>query len=154
MNKPINIPTNPEYPSSYVIAVYALLGGPTGGLVIGLLYCIISILNQRDFTLMLQFVIFAIFIGFVVGIIPAMLTGIVLAYNEMTISKVNNFITYLMIALTGFIVTVGYIIVLWIMLSGFPKYTDMSSVAGLMGVFGLIGAFSAIIVGKIVLPKI
>ncbi len=131
------------YPTTSVIFIYAFGGGAVGGFFIGLLWGIELFLQELSTISIVELIIIpfsAMFFGFFLGLIPALLTGIILAKKQFMIKEKMD---YLEIAFFGFLISIIYV---------FPSLSSSDTFLSLFSV-GLIGAISAVIVGKWVLPK-
>lgn len=141
-----------KYPTLKVITLYPLLGGLVGGMPL-LIFAVLVFLFY-DFVGKNQILPFFIVIVWATGFVPALLTGIVLAYFKIKILKSDDYFKTFWI---GF----GVTFVCWLIInikSTFYKLNE-SLVSGILSVifshlaFALIGGISSAILAKFILPK-
>ncbi len=132
------------YPIIKVIIGYAILGSLCGVIVsiLGVLAMEgFVIKNKVDWT-------FGITIVSAIGFMPALITGCILAWRKFIIT---NLFDYIKIALLASIISASYgFLVLYFFIKVHKMGTDEVKIFLLMG---LVGAISAVIVGKLLLPK-
>ncbi|WP_201589108.1 hypothetical protein [Psychrobacter fozii] len=139
-----------SYPFNRVGWGYSLLGGSTGGLMVGVLF----IFDYQGIELLLIFIVSSIVLGAVFGLIPSIITGVWIVKNEMKIQGAEN---YCKLFLMGFLVSstyavsvvlLNYYIFEWFLMDNFSL--QLFSFTGGMG---LLGGLSSMILGKLLLPK-
>lgn len=141
-----------KYPTLRVIILYAILGGFFGGLMVSSIYIVMIffMFTHQDNMLLgvfsgLFFWLIAGMMGIVFGFLPALITGIVVAYYQFYKGSQG---IYLRLFGIGFVATcLEYAI--YSMISGIDEDTIKLS-------FGLsvLGGLSSIITGHFILPKI
>lgn len=141
---------NQKYPTVKVILGYALLGGIVGGFPL-LPFIILSILEDLSNIR----VLFGLVFPFVVGFIPALITGIVLAYFKIAI---KNKIDYFKPFWIGFGVTYlcfASIPIVWMFFGDINNEALLYLIWNLAGylLLALIGGVSSVILAKFLLPK-
>lgn len=119
-----------SYPTGKVIINYLLFGGPIGGSFIGLLLMIAS--ARFD----LSYVLGGSAVGFIFGLIPATLTGFLIASFKLN----RDFKGLLWSAIIGAGIT-------------FNLTNVIGSTISMLLILTVIGAFSAILTGLFTLPK-
>lgn len=148
---------NPAYPRFRVVMCFLLAGGAVGGFLIALVsifYQFVDyIQNRRLFYDFIETVVASLFfmplIGAVVGSIPALLTGIYLAYTRFYIAeKAHYAYLFLMGIVVSFLV---FVIAFTVIFHG--KSVASEDIMGCL-LFSLAGGLSAMICGKLFLPKI
>lgn len=148
------------YPKEKVILLFSLCGGAVGGFVLGIslfLYFDFSdiIKNQNIFTVKnLLETLLSLFgvslAGVFFGFIPALITGIYLAMKEFIIINKKD---YLSLLLTGGIITIFIFLILILLISTKGQTIDAYINLVFLILF-LIGGISAMICGKLFLPKL
>lgn len=143
---------NGKYPHTKVILAFLFYGGAVGGIVVATVSVVL-----------LPMIIFAIMGGIILGTVPSVMTGIVLAYKKVCLVTRQD---YFYVFLVGYITTFIYMIMPTDIFSesarGYGLYREYKSV-GLMTylfaiilanmIYALIGGVSAMIVGHYCLPK-
>lgn len=140
-----------KYPTLKVITLYPLLGGLVGGLPL-LIFALLAFLFY-DFVGKNQVLPFVSLV-WATGFIPALLTGIVLAYFKIKIVKSDDYFKTFWI---GF----GIACIYWLIInidSTFYKlnenlFSGIVSVIFSHLVFALIGGISSTLLAKFILPK-
>lgn len=141
-----------KYPHTKVILAFLFYGGAVGGIVVATVSVVL-----------LPMIIFAIMGGIILGTVPSVMTGIVLAYKKVCLLTKQD---YFYVFLVGYITTFIYMIMPTDIFSesarGYGLYREYKSV-GLMTylfaiilanmIYALIGGVSAMIVGHYCLPK-
>ena len=128
----------PEYPNARVIAVFTLLGGGLGGLLVTFLMYLTVVMNPPhlvDDSLPQSFLYLSVLLGGSMGCVPAALCGVWLAKEQLTRSWESSLMAAGYGAVSG--VATGIVCLNIIMLL----------------VFAPIGALSAAILAAVVLPK-
>ncbi len=144
------------YPRKKVIVNYAILGALVGGMVAGIfvgLIVIFQTLWTGEGTIYLVFTLFKvvstmILLAMVGGFIPALITGIVLAWKKIVVSHYHDYVN---VGVLGLVVSAG-LIFLPLLLGLFLGMVAVRELIICIPV-ALVGAISAVIVGKWVLPK-
>lgn len=121
-----------SYPTGKVIIIYLLFGGPIGGVIL-IAFMLVGSFNLRDFYLIFIGLVF----GFVFGVIPATITGFLIAGFKFYRTFKELFWSAIIGACTTIVVTVFIV-------------SDVSFVVFRL----LIGATSAVLTGLFALPKI
>lgn len=155
-----------SYPTKKVILTYSLLGGLVGGLIyslaVGSVLLVEQVLHQsfKTDTTAFMDVLFGfagiLMVSFIVGFIPALLTGISIAIKKIRLIKK---LAYLRLALIGFLATVPISTVLILLIAmwsnGLSRLTPSLITENILTILVVssIGGLSSVIVGKLVLPK-
>ncbi|WP_019518994.1 hypothetical protein [Faucicola boevrei] len=148
------------YPKEKVILGFTLLGGMVGGFIFGLgimlVFIIGDIINNKNILtvnsfveLLLSLLSFSL-VGLFVGGIPALITGIYLAMTEFIIINKKD---YLSLLLTGGIITIFICLILIFLKTANEASLDFGVNLILLILF-FIGGLSAMICGKLFLPKL
>lgn len=138
-----------EYPIFKVTFLYTVLGGMIGGMLSAISIFIGEFDRVSEIFEFIGSVIGFGLLGILFGGIPASLTGY--AISRLKFYK-NIKKHYPLMALIGFILSAIYVVPLMAMIDGI-KSDEWNTVFTFMGVFGIIGAISAIVTGYLVLPK-
>lgn len=155
-----------SYPTKKVILTYSLLGGLVGGLIyslaVGSVLLVEQVLHQsfKTDTTAFMDVLFGfagiLMVSFIVGFIPALLTGISIAIKKIRLIKK---LAYLRLALIGFLATVPISTVLILLIAmwsnGLSRLTPSLITENILTILVVssIGGLSSIIIGRFVLPK-
>lgn len=137
------------YPGHKVISLYASLGGLIGGALLGILAEGSNLDSLKEIPEFLGMLLLLGVLGIFFGLIPAALTGWIIARCRL---YQNIWWHYPAAALIGFLPS-GLWGVQLILTDGMPKIPKMSDFLLLFGVFGTIGAVSALLLAPFVLPK-
>lgn len=134
-----------SYPR-YVPLAFVLLGGFIGGCIIGLISSIMAIsnFNNIDISYLFMVVIFGVF-GIVFGFIPALLMGVYVAYRRFIIVDWHD---YVHLYVVGTFISAIYFLC-WSNVA-LNEPSDMAK----LWVMGSIGGISAVLIGKLFIPKI
>lgn len=143
-----------EYPKSAVWGQFTLFGGAIGGLTLGVLIIIFNILfdkvpsfNRGTFLMFFATPFLLGFFGIFVGMIPATLTGYVIARKKLIITNLYDY---------GYLFAVGTFftfICLFILLVIFDKIQRIEDFLTII-IPSMLGGLSAIVCGKLFLPKL
>lgn len=145
------------YPSSSVRWGYSLLGGATGGAIVGMILGLLSIFDGLNVAAIILVTIFSIIFGFVLGLLPAIITGLWIAKENIQINDAKD---YLRIFFIGFSVSSIYALLALLVVFGFSLDRLTLDVANLfkglefIAGMGWIGGMSSIVLGKLVVPKV
>ncbi len=132
------------YPIIKVIIGYAILGTLCGAVV-----SILGELIRESFVIKNKLDwIFGTIVVSAIGFMPALITGVILAWRKLFI---KSFLDYVKIALLGLIISVSYGFLLLCFFIGIDRIRNETGDIFLL--MGLVGAISAVIVGKLLLPK-
>ena len=130
----VALPAQPEtaqpYPYVRVILGFALLGGATGGLVLGLFFALLGDAGAALLPVLLMMMTFGAFLG----LVPAFLCGLWLAVSRAR----RNETGLLSAALVGAAISVLYLLVITQEIASMP--------------FGFLGGVAAFLVGLLLLP--
>ncbi len=134
------------YPTTSVIFLYAFCGGAVGGFFIGLALWFINFYDEGLSVLLgvIFLPMIAMLFGVFFGLIPALVTGLILAIMEFMIKDKKD---YLKVAFVGFLTSAIYMSI-----PLFNAITELENFLFILAI-GLLGAISAVIVGKYALPK-
>lgn len=132
------------YPYLQVITLFAGVGSLAGGIIAQL--CLLLIFRDANFSQIGYQPL--VYVG-LFGLVPALLTGIVLASKRIKRSDNNNKRTTFVV---GFIVSALYIATFVIYL-GIHSLTEIAVLIAAMLVIGLFGGINATIASVIALPK-
>ena len=131
-----SLPVKPKaaqpYPYVRVILGFALLGGATGGLILGLVGALLG--RGGDAATLLDILLLIVFAGAVLGLVPAFLCGLWLAVSRAR----RNETGLLSAALVGAAISVLYLLVITQEIASMP--------------FGFLGGVAAFLVGLLLLP--
>lgn len=144
-----------RYPKASIVIEFAIGGGAIGGFIVGVIICTIAAfvylfeinkelnLSTTDLILMLFYPFLAAMIGIIVGFVPALLMGLWASYKKMIIVDKKD---YLHLFTAGMLVSI-----ISYMAAAMFNATQM-----IVPSFGLalIGGLSAMICGKLFLPKL
>lgn len=143
-----------KYPTLKVITTYTLLGGIVGGMPL-LIFAVLAFFFY-DFVGKNQILPF-IFVVWAIGFVPALLTGIILAYFKIKILQSDDYFKTFWI---GFGVTFIYWLIINIESTFYTFYKlNENLFSGIVSVifshlvFALIGGISSTILAKFLLPK-
>lgn len=137
-----------DYPFSKVVCFYPLIGGLIGGLLMGIFAMGGELDRWSELFEYLGGVLFIAFFGIIVGLIPASITGFIIAKLELCKDRLSH---YPIIFVVGFIISAIYIFI-WLMITaGISMHLSYGFM--MMFVIGLVGGISSIITGFILLPK-
>ena len=132
----VALPAQPEtaqpYPYVRVILGFALLGGATGGLILGLVGALLG--RGGDAATLLDILLLIVFAGAVLGLVPAFLCGLWLAVSRAR----RNETGLLSAALVGAAISALYLLVITQEIASMP--------------FGFLGGVAAFLVGLLLLP--
>lgn len=145
-----------EYPNKTVIGSYAVLGTLVGGGVTGVFAGLIVIFRtlwtgegaMYLVSSLFQVVPIVVLLAMIAGFIPALVTGIVLAWNKVVISHYRD---YIKVAVCGLVISTGLDFFLLLVGLFFGMVAVREFIICIP--IALVGAISAVIVGKWVLPK-
>lgn len=139
-----------EYPSTKILLSYLIFGGMLGGLILWIPFAIIN----RSY--ILDLLSTALMGGAVIGIVPSYITALILIKHEIVLNTAKNW-SYLF--WLGAISSLGFSLFIMITLAIF----DSRGLLGMMNilkeiviiftVITVLGGFSSLILGGIVLPK-
>ena len=131
-----SLPVKPKaaqpYPYVRVVLGFALLGGATGGLILGLVGALLG--RGGDAATLLDILLLIVFAGAVLGLVPAFLCGLWLAVSRAR----SNETGLLSAALVGAAISVLYLLVITQEIASMP--------------FGFLGGVAAFLVGLLLLP--
>ncbi len=134
------------YPTTSVIFLYAFAGGAVGGFFVGLALWLVKFYEEGLSVLLgvIFLPMIAMFFGIFFGMIPALMTGLILAIMEFIIKDKMD---YVKVAFVGFLTSAIYMSI--------PLFNAISKLENFLFILaiGLVGAVSAVIVGKYALPK-
>ena len=133
-----------DYPTLKVMLCYGLLGGFITGILVSMSLMIVL---DNDTQTMLDLIIMGGVLGLIIGFIPAILTGFILA--KLSAVK-DGFVDYALMFMVGGCVSMGFALLLFLIISGFDAISFSLFIAFIMALFG--GA-SSVIIGSIFLPK-
>lgn len=140
----------PIYPVNKVGWGYSLMGGATGGLIIGLLF----VFDTCNIEILAFITMLSIMFGTVIGLPPSIITGVWIAKKEITITTIED---YCKLFIIGFLVTSVYALLATFINHYLFKWFLLDSVIlqliPIIGGMGLVGGISTTILGKILLPK-
>lgn len=138
------------YPVNKVGWGYGLMGGATGGLIIGLLF----VFDTYNIEILAFITMLSIMFGTIIGLPSSIITGVWIAKKEMTITTIED---YHKLFLMGFLVSSVYALLVMFINQYLFKLFLLDSVVlqliPIIGGMGLVGGFSSLILGKILLPK-
>lgn len=142
-----------SYPYWRILLCFSLLGGAVGGLLASLLSAIV--LSPND---ILDFILFSpvfMLTGAGIGLIPALLTALVIVLRRMTLT---SWMDYCQLFAIGFGSSALFTLAIIAIDAGIaphydPKYMPLQNY-GLIPYMGGIGGLSALILGRFTLPKI
>ncbi len=147
-----------SYPTNFVGWSYSLLGGATGGLIVGMLF----IINMQSIEAFIWVTLIFVMFGSMLGLIPAVITGIWIAKNKISIKFFEDYNRLFNI---GFLISSIYAALVTTITSIYMLYySDNISfgnvVTGLLIILlvaagiGLLGGLSSMLLGKLILPKV
>ena len=142
-----------SYPYWRILLCYSLLGGAVGGLLASLLSAIV--LSPND---ILDFILFSpvfMLTGAGIGLIPALMTALVIVLRRMTLT---SWVDYCKLFAIGFGSSALFTLALIAIDAGIaphynPKYMPLQNY-GLIPYMGINGGLSAVILARFTLPKI
>lgn len=138
-----------SYPTSTIVSLYALFGGFIGGMQVGVLAIGSNLDTPKELPEFLGTLLFFGIFGVFVGLIPATITGFVIA--KLKLYK-NIWRHYLIIALIGFVPSALCGVCL-ILMDGIHQGQKLTDIIIFFGALGMIGAMSALLLALFVLPK-
>lgn len=144
------------YPSNSVRWSYSLLGGPTGGAIVGAILGLLSIFDGPNIAAIMFIIMLSVIFGFVIGLLPSIITGVWIAREKIQINDAKD---YLRIFFIGCSVSSIYALIALLIVSGYSLDTLVLDVTnlfkGLMAIaaMGWLGGMSSIVLGKLVVPK-
>lgn len=139
------------HPKAKLILGFGLLGNFIGGLLFGIPIFLGALLDNgfaltsNDLTEPFYFMLFFIIIAFGYGLIPAFLTGLILAYKKYSIRRFSD---YAFVALVGAGVSVGITLM--------PANSSLNLILHMyyfLISIAIVGGLSSMICGKLFLPK-
>ena len=151
-----------NYPNGRVIGLYGLLGGAIGSLIIGLPITIIGVIagavTPAGFGMMqaVAILLSIIIIGSLIGLLPSLVTGVVICQFEIYFNSSNKVLSLFTI---GFLSTFALLLAMILVSTGIPDIildNILQSVAAIVMLFlpiSILGGVSTIITGWFVLPK-
>ena len=136
-----SLPVKPKaaqpYPYVRVVLGFALLGGATGGLILGLVGALLG--RGGDAATLLDILLLIVFAGAVLGLVPAFLCGLWLAVSRARRNETGLLSAALVgAALVGAAISALYLLVITQEIASMP--------------FGFLGGVAAFLVGLLLLP--
>ena len=143
-----------SYPYWRILLCYSLLGGAVGGLITSL-FNLFAYLFTNDTLDIILTIASAMLIGAVIGLIPALLTALVIILRRMTLT---SWVDYCKLFAIGFGSSALFMLAIIAIDAGMaphydPKYMPLQDY-GLIPYMGIIGGLSAVILARFTLPKI
>ncbi len=143
-----------SYPYWRILLCFSLLGGAVGGLITSL-FNLFAYLFTNDILDIILTIASAMLIGAAIGLIPALLTALVIVLRRMTLT---NWVDYCKLFAIGFGSSALFTLALIAIDAGLaphydPKYMPLQDY-GLIPYMGIIGGLSAVILARFTLPKI
>ena len=143
-----------SYPYWRILLCFSLLGGAVGGLITSL-FNLFAYLFTNDTLDIILTIASAMLIGAVIGLIPALLTALVIILRRMTLTY---WVDYCKLFAIGFGSSALFTLALIAIDAGLaphydPKYMPLQDY-GLIPYMGIIGGLSAVILARFTLPKI
>ncbi|MDN6275105.1 hypothetical protein [Psychrobacter sp.] len=139
--------TVPSYPKGKVIALYGVLGGAVGGLIIASYTSVRSVIERgasihevADIIVVLSV---ATVFGSILGLLPALLTGYIAYKLELYFDSIRKVLPLFVI---GFMCT--FLCVFWYILGSYSTDSAINII-----LICCIGGTSAIVTGLVALPK-
>ena len=143
-----------SYPYWRILLCFSLLGGAVGGLITSL-FNLFAYLFTNDTLDIILTIASAMLIGAVIGLIPALLTALVIILRRMTLT---SWVDYCKLFAIGFGSSALFMLAIIAIDAGLaphydPKYMPLQDY-GLIPYMGIIGGLSAVILVRFTLPKI
>ena len=143
-----------SYPYWRILLCFSLLGGAVGGLITSL-FNLFAYLFTNDTLDIILTIASAMLIGAVIGLIPALLTALVIVLRRMTLTY---WVDYCKLFAIGFGSSALFMLAIIAIDAGMaphydPKYMPLQDY-GLIPYMGIIGGLSAVILARFTLPKI
>ena len=143
-----------SYPYWRILLCFSLLGGAVGGLITSL-FNLFAYLFTNDTLDIILTIASAMLIGAVIGLIPALLTALVIILRRMTLT---SWVDYCKLFAIGFGSSALFMLAIIAIDAGLaphydPKYMPLQDY-GLIPYMGIIGGLSAVILARFTLPKI
>lgn len=143
-----------SYPYWRILLCFSLLGGAVGGLITSL-FNLFAYLFTNDTLDIILTIASAMLIGAVIGLIPALLTALVIILRRMTLT---SWVDYCKLFAIGFGSSALFMLAIIAIDAGMaphydPKYMPLQDY-GLIPYMGIIGGLSAVILARFTLPKI
>lgn len=136
-------PIHSAYPTAKVIILYALFGGIIGGALVGLVVAVLTAWFDF-FTILFT----AMAYGFLIGLLPALITGSTLAYGQFYRHKKSLLVAFAI----GFLVTMLSAIIFLFFVDALTEQATLSLSLSLL--IALVGGISAVLTGLFALPKV
>ena len=127
------------------IIVFTLIGPPIGSLLFGIFFNAFAMVTDEFKNDMWAMLILAIPFGYVIGAIPAGITGIAMSFYEQRKSKYE----LIPIALYCGILSPLICTLVFILIAGYRDYPSFLNSLFIGSILGLLGGVSAVIVAKI-----
>ena len=143
-----------SYPYWRILLCFSLLGGAVGGLITSL-FNLFAYLFTNDILDIILTIASAMLIGAAIGLIPALLTALVIVLRRMTLT---SWVDYCKLFAIGFGLSALFMLAIIAIDAGLaphydPKYMPLQDY-GLIPYMGIIGGLSAVILARFTLPKI